>query len=165
MEDNTEFLVFEAHSLQLPLIMSYTLDFPLLNSTSPALYVLPPGGGEEEGVLLYNPYSSNNTAIGTVWSLRLDQNYVTSMTFFDKAAAASIFRSKKTWNVDNSDQIPWNWSNPWMKTNDLFKIILIMERLDRKTEVCFGNCIYIIWCVGSFPTGSFPTVGNMLVGF
>ena len=66
MEDNTEFLVFEAHSLQLPLIMSYTLAYPLLNSTSPALYVLPHGGGEEEGVLLHNPYSSNNTAIGTV---------------------------------------------------------------------------------------------------
>jgi len=72
MEDNTEFLVFEAHSLQLPLIMSYTLDFPLLNSTSPALYVLPPGGGEEEGVLLYNPYSSNNTAIVFVRSYSKD---------------------------------------------------------------------------------------------
>ena len=58
-------MIFEAHSRRLPLIMSYSLDsFPAINSTSPALYALPQQVQAEGGVLLYNPYSVNNSAIG-----------------------------------------------------------------------------------------------------
>lgn len=65
LDNETDFLIFEAHSLRLNLLLSMsTMMTDVVNSTSPALFATAPQLLDMGGVILKNPHAQNVTIIG-----------------------------------------------------------------------------------------------------
>jgi len=69
LDNETDFLIFEAHSLRLNLLLSMsTMMTDVVNSTSPALFATAPQLLDMGGVILKNPHAQNITIIAFVRS-------------------------------------------------------------------------------------------------